>query len=203
MGGLRCAGFRPGALPLYVAISDKGDQCPYCGPDEVSVGAQARELGALLIGIDTAATPREATEQFVRLAEESGSFDADGNPLVFAGGEGEVVDAVRAGLAAAAQSPLPLRVDLVGDGIDPDAVIDSVRLDRRSEGCFPYRDTIDSDGDGRPDRVRAAGRGTTACFIVEPRRRAVLTGPAMHRVSAILRHGELEADRVDVCVVVD
>ncbi|MBO6937091.1 MAG: hypothetical protein JJ863_19115 [Deltaproteobacteria bacterium] len=201
--GLLCPGFRPGAVPLYVTISDEGDQCPYCGPDEVSVGAQARELGAILVGIDTADTPREATAQFVRLAEESGSFDADGNPLVFAGREGEVVDAVRAGLAAAAQSPLPLRVDLVGEGIDPDAVIASVRLDRSSEGCFPYRGTTDRDGDGFADGVPAAGRGTTACFTVEPRDRVAVSGPTMHRVSAILRHGELEADRLDLCVVID
>ncbi len=203
MDGLRCAGFRPGALPYFVTISDEGDQCPYCGPDEVSVGALARELSARMIGIDTASSSLDANRQFVRLAQESGSFDEDGNPLVFAARDGRVVEAVREGLSAAARSPLPVRVELRSPTVDPAAVIDTVRLDRTSEGCFPYADGVDSDGDGFPDRVDAAGRGTTACFSVRPRARTALPAPSRHRLSAVLLHGELEAERVDLCVVVD
>lgn len=201
--GRRCAGFRPHSLPIVVTITDEGDQCSYCGPDDESIGAQARALGALLIGIDTARPPGgEATRDLTALAMASGSVDAEGRPLVFDGSDGAVVEAVRAGLAAAAGTPLPMSLELHGDEAFVDAVVERAWVDRWSEGCFPYREVEDTDGDGFADRVPRAAPGTRACFVVEPRARVDLP-PARHRFSAQLRLGEVPVQQVEVCVEVE
>jgi hypothetical protein len=207
--GRRCPGFRETSLPILVTLTDEGDQCsfgprfPECGADHVSVGEAARDLGAVLVGIDAAAPPDDATDFLRAAAEEAGSVDGEGEPLVFSGSEADVVNAVRRGLVAATTSPLPIRVELAGEDLRPDAVIGSVRLDLESEGCFPYRDAEDTDRDGFPDRVQAAGPGTTACFVIEPRESAALEGPAEHRLTATLLAGGGVVDTIDVCVVVE
>ena len=174
--GRECAGFRPRALPILVTITDEGDECTYgrfreCAATPESTGATLRENGAVFVGIDADARRREATPFLVALAEEAGSFDADGEPLVYLGAESGVVGAVQEGLGAVATSPLRLEVVLEEAAEDAGAAlrfVDRVEVDTASPGCFAYRDLEDADGDGRPDVVRAAGPGTTGCFVVFP-----------------------------------
>lgn len=176
--GRECVGYRPRALPILVAITDEGDECSYgrfreCAATPESTGAILREHGIVFVGIDADARgDREATPFLVALAEEAGSYDAAGAPLVFAGTGSDVVRAVQSGLGSVSASPLRLEVvleELPGDDGDAVHLVDHVAVDTESAGCFEYRDLADEDGDGRDDVVLAAGPGTTGCFVVVPR----------------------------------
>jgi len=174
--GRACPGFRERSLPILMAITDEGDECsvgflPDC-PETVTTAAEGlQSIGAVFVGIDADAG-REATPFLVEIAEAADATGADGEPLVFAGSEGDVVDAVSEGLEAVSGRPLSLRVeleDLPDDDGDARRFVDYVEVDTTTDGCFPYGDVEDTDLDGHPDVVPAAGPGTTGCFDVVPR----------------------------------
>lgn len=208
-----CPGFRERSLPIVVTLTDEGDEClrarlpERCGATHVDAGAAARALGAVLVGVDADARDMEATPYLVAIAEEAGAYGPDGSPLVFQGGEGDVVAAVRDGLSTVAASPLPLYVELVdldeADGISVIDVVDHVAVDTTSRGCFPYRDLEDRSGDGRLDAVVAAGPGTAGCFELFPRRTARLEGPIEVRVRARVRAGGAVVATQDVCFAIE
>jgi hypothetical protein len=210
--GRGCPGYRPRSLPIVVTITDEGDECLFawrlmCSVTAAQAGEALQALGVKFVGID-ADRGLEATPFLIELAEEGRSFTADGDPMVFAGSEGDVVAAVRRGLQAVTAAPLDLTMEIVDEeGDDGDALrfVDHVALDLSSDGCFPYDDVEDDNRDGHSDHVRAAGPGTSACFdlVVSPAPRiGPVDEPQMFLMTAsILGDGAVLND-VSICVEV-
>ena len=206
--GRDCVGYRPLALPILVAITDEGDECTYgrfseCAATPENTGADLREHGVVFVGIDADSRgDREATPFLEALAIESGSLDAAGNPLVFAGTGSDVVRAVQEGLGSVTGSPLRLEVALEerdGDDGDALALVDHVEIDTVSDGCFAYREVEDTDRDGFADAVPAAGPGTTGCFVVVPRERPSSVAPGTYLVGARLLADGATVDDRTIC----
>jgi hypothetical protein len=177
-----------------------------CSVTAEQAGQGLMNLGATFVGID-ADVGMEATPFLVELAESSRSYDEAGEPLVFGGVDGDVVDAVRRGLRAVTGSALDLSVaveDEADDDGDALAFVGRVEIDGETAGCFDYDDVEDVDGDGVPDTVRDAGPGTTGCFelvLAEPRL-APSDEPRMYRMTARLLGDGAVVDEVSVCVEV-
>lgn len=209
VSGRGCPGFRPGALPIVVAITDEGDQCSARIPPECleTLDTAVEAMGLLeatFVGISADPRGGEAEDFLRAIAIGTDSTDVNGEPLVFVGSGSAVVDAVRSGLRSVGVQPLDLRVAL--QPLEGDALqyVDHIRIDRESPGCFAYRDTEDEDGDGWDDTVLGAGPGTTGCFevtFVDRAPRPASEEPQAARVRATLTGDGAVVDQQFVCVV--
>lgn len=116
-GGIGCPGFRDGALPIVVFVSDAqwhqgpGGSNPYAGftpaPATFDQAATALDaIGARFIGVnvDSGSGCTQGPTELNEMARRTGSVDGSGSPLVFAAPAGSVNTAIVDGIAAVASS---------------------------------------------------------------------------------------------------
>lgn len=145
-GGNGGACFRPEALPIVMLITDapmhNGPGTPSENPYSFTPApatydeavARTVALEALVVGLGASDTGRPSAAPHLRaLSTDTGSVDADGNPLFFdIGGRGERIGDEIVGAVQFVASEVPLDVDafasdIPGDGVDASEVLRDVR----------------------------------------------------------------------------
>ncbi|MCH2109871.1 MAG: hypothetical protein MK135_11105 [Polyangiaceae bacterium] len=179
---------RDEALPLLVLIGDEpfneGDKCDVHiskTPDEVAEALN--EIGAKVIVMGTTANGTARREPYERIAELTGSVDAEGEPLIFATKREEMKGASGAQLVQsaietlAAQTPLDLQAvarDLPGDDVDATQFIERIEADGEGEKADP-RDAMRicvgglstfTGADGSASGFSGVAPGTPVCFTI-------------------------------------
>jgi hypothetical protein len=180
--------FRPDSLPILLLIGDEsmsqcylpaGPQQGNCvnGPSKAmavrdfhEVSDAVNALGAKIIGVQGNGGGKTLTADFEQLCKETGSLDANGQPLVLQGAGAAAGDAIAKGVHALATStPVDMRArffDDGGDAVDTKAAfLDHVdTFDPGTPECAVWPQQKDGDPDGHPDTYLGVKPGTPVCW---------------------------------------
>ena len=194
--------FAPGSVPVIILITDAsfhngpGSYDPYTGVsprpvtyDEVVTALRSRKARVISL-ISTSGGCGPAMEHATRLAQDTGTVDADRNPLVFGiSGSGyglgrDIVDAVR---TLTGNIPVDAGIsprDDLTDSYNALEFIESLYASvtggvpdpvNPSIVCQGGLDVVDNDGDTEPDSFSQVIPGTAVCFHIVAKRNMVIT----------------------------
>jgi hypothetical protein len=209
------------AVPIVVVMTDApGHNGPdgsnaYTDPGAANAPKYPATIHALGVArarvIGIAAAAGEAQTDLERLAKDTGTVDAMGNPLVVvATAVGDAVANMVRTLAS--QTPMDISVQFVDDSSDKvdsqAAFLDHLEARVQGDsarGCKAYP-AADTDGDGAPDTFQGVTPGDKVCFdvvvkqntSVEPTRDPQLFAAALR----VVGQGRTELDRRDIYFLV-
>jgi len=172
-GPIGCPAYREEAVRILVAITDEQDECGGCSADSAAeAGRRLTDAGITFVGVD-ADSGHEPRSHLRAIANESGSLDGGGAPLVFEGTEAAVTSAVTDAINEIVNG-VPLNVTIEATE-EPDDDGDALRFIDYLEvnvggggGCTAVTPTADTDGDGRDDSFPELLPGTSVCWDVVP-----------------------------------
>ncbi|MBJ94845.1 MAG: hypothetical protein CMP23_10295 [Rickettsiales bacterium] len=164
--GIGCPGYRDDSVRVLVQVTDEDDQSSPQTYNAAMAGAALQSQDIEYIGIDCD-TNSMGLADLQAVATEAGSFDADGNPLVFSGVGSEVVPAVTEAIQTLVEDvPVEVTVtatDLPGDSGDSLVFLDYFEVVSGVDGCTDAP-ALDSDGDGFAETYTSVLPGTTVCW---------------------------------------
>jgi hypothetical protein len=214
--------FRPGAVPIVVAITDidshngPGDAHLYTAAGSTDAPRYPATVAALnaanvrVIGIAVYGGGRAHLEQ---VARDTGALDAAGRPLVTDWSGGAISDEVVGQIQTLAnQTPLDISVEYLddpADGVDSwTAFVDHIEANTAGDparGCAA-RGAEDTNSDGHADTFRDVTPGNRVCFDIVVRQNDTVmptTEPQIFRATLrVLGDGFTELDRRDVFFLV-
>lgn len=193
--------FRSTAIPIIVLITDAASHngpdgrhtygpIPGVVPPTYDTTVSTLDvLHAWVIGIDTSfMAGGEAHDDLVALAEDTGSFDSAGRPLVYevaydASDLGDQVVLAVEAIVAAPRTISTSAVDSPDDDVDAVAAfIERIVTSGSRATCSPGLETTDTDGDGHDDTYVNVATGATACFEVVARQNTTVPPRSMPTV---------------------
>ncbi|MGF1465825.1 MAG: hypothetical protein ACFCGT_06800 [Sandaracinaceae bacterium] len=203
--GVGCPGFRPEAIRILVQITDEQNELTDGRWTATTAGEALADEGIVFVGIDADATMAgsvgEGGPDLRAIAVASGSLDSAGEPLVFAGDEDNVDDAVAEAIVEIANArPIRVTIEAVDEPDDAgDALVFIARLviNRQGDGCTDVERVEDTDADGFPDAFPALVPGTPVCWDVVPRRNdtvAPTEEPQLFRARLVVRGNDSPLD---------
>ncbi len=168
-GRIGCPAFRSEAVRILVAFTDEALN----GGTETAAqaGAALRTAGITFIGVNSGSTA--SGDSLLALANESGSFDRLGNPMVYTGIDAGVETAVTTAINEIVEG-IPLRVtigsaDEPGDAGDALQFIQMLRTNTTSTGCSNLTTEDSNPADGVHDTFPSVTPGLPVCWDVVPR----------------------------------
>lgn len=215
--------FRPGAVPIVVAITDVNQHGGPSGSvaySDAVIGGHAPTyaeaidaLSAARIRVIGVAFNSRGREDLVSLATDTGAVDAGGAALVSnADGDGVSLALINQIRVLANQTPLDISIVYEDDPADAvetfSAFVSRVEANTAGDlarGCEP-RAGVDTDGDGFPDTFLDVTPGSLVCFDIVVKTNTTVeptTEPQLFRATLrLLGDGFTELDSRDVFFLV-